>query len=274
MRSDSTQHGTGYTPPAAPLVPVEDVPRRSPAEEARTLVAETNVGSLATLTDDGAPWASLITYGALPGGDLVIVVSSLAEHGRNLVRDPRASIVVAETGAHDDPLAAGRLTVAGRVVRPEGDREREALDVYVEAVPTAEMFTRFGDSSPFVLEVERVRWIGGYGRMGTVDVADYAAAAPDPVGSAADAVAHLNADHADALLDMARALGGHPDATAARCVGADRYGLDLLAETPRGTAYPRVGYAAALDTAVALRAATVELTRRARAAEAARVGPA
>nr|WP_228430527.1 DUF2470 domain-containing protein [Baekduia soli] len=112
--------------------------------------------------------------------------------------------------------------------------------------------------------MERVRWVGGYGRMDSAGAADYAAARPDPVGDAAGAVAHLNDDHADALLAMVRALGGHPDATAARCTGADRYGLDLLVQTPRGAAPARVGFAGQVATAGDLRAATVELTRRAR----------
>ncbi len=34
----------------------------------------------------------------------------------------------------------------------------------------------------------------------------------------------------------ARALGGYPDATAARAVRIDRYGLDLRVSTPRGDA--------------------------------------
>ena len=94
----------------------------------------------------------------------------------------------------------------------------------------------------------------------------YAAAAPDPVGpSTAYAVTHLNADHADALLDMARVLAGFPDATAAVCSRADRFGLDLVMQTPRGTAYGRVGFATPCTEPDGLRAATVELTRRARA---------
>jgi putative heme iron utilization protein len=57
----------------------------------------------------------------------------------------------------------------------------------------------------------------------------------DPVSQgAARAIEHLNDDHAAALLEMARALGGQPEATAARCVDADRTGLDLkLAQKAR-----------------------------------------
>ncbi|PRC55747.1 pyridoxamine 5'-phosphate oxidase, partial [Mycobacterium sp. ITM-2017-0098] len=82
--------------------------------------------------------------------------------------------------------------------------------------------------SLWVLRVTRVRWVGGYGRMDSTSGEAYAAAEPDPVTPrSAGAVTHLNDDHADSLLAMAQTLGGYPDATAATCTGADRYGLDL-----------------------------------------------
>lgn len=90
--------------------------------------------------------------------------------------------------------------------------------------------------------------------------------AGDPVSEgAARAIAHLNGDHDDALLDMARALGGCPEATAARCIDADRTGLDLIAETPSGETEVRVPYDEPIDGPEGLRKATVKLAQRARA---------
>ena len=118
-----------------------------------------------------------------------------------------------------------------------------------------------------MLRVHRVRWVGGYGRMESTTGEDYSAAAPDPVvPQAAGAIAHLNADHADSLAAMAKALGGYPDTRAATCTGADRYGLDLRLDTERGIAYTRVGYAAPIDSYDQLRSATIELASRARKA--------
>ena len=112
-----------------------------------------------------------------------------------------------------------------------------------------------------------MRWVGGFARMDSVGGDAYRAAEPDPVaGSAASAVRHLNEDHADALLAMAAGPGGFTDATAAVCVGADRYGLDLRVETPRGAGPCRVGFAEPCAEPGGLRAATVELARRSRAA--------
>lgn len=261
-------HGDPGDAPSAPppLVAVPAVPRRSAAEEARTLVAATNRATLATLTADGAPWASLVAYGALADGAPVLCVSRLAEHGRNLDADPRASLAVVQPEVPADPLASARVTLAGVARRPDGTELDVARAAHLAGVPAAQWYLDYSDFSLWILDVERVRWVGGYGRMDSADADSYAAASPDPVAAvAARAVGHLNDDHADALLAMAQVLGGHPDATAATCTAADRFGLDLSVDTPRGRAVTRVGYAEPLQAADGLRAATVELARRARA---------
>jgi putative heme iron utilization protein len=90
--------------------------------------------------------------------------------------------------------------------------------------------------------------------------------ADDPVSSGAErAIAHLNEDHADALLEMAQALGGCPQASAARCLDADRTGLDLLATTADGEIPVRVEYEEPIDAPGELRKATVKLAQKARA---------
>ncbi len=81
---------------------------------------------------------------------------------------------------------------------------------------------------------------------------------------AAGAIAHLNDDHADALLEMAQALGGCPLATAARCLDADRTGLDLMATTPAGEVAVRVEYDEPIERPEGLRKATIKLAHRAR----------
>ncbi|MDV3123724.1 DUF2470 domain-containing protein [Mycobacterium sp. 21AC1] len=250
------------TPP--PLTPVAGAVRPSAAEEARTIAASTNTGTLATLTGDGDPWASFVTYGLL-GGQPVLCVSDMAEHGRNLAGDPRASIAIVAPGTEGDPLASGRVTLAGVAARPTGDELAAAADAHLAAVAAAKYYIDFSDFSVWVLHVQRVRWVGGYGRMDSATGTDYAAAEPDPVtGHAAGAIEHLNSDHAESLAAMARTLGGYPDATAALCTGVDRYGLDLRVTTERGVAYTRVGYAKPIGAVSELRAAAVELAQRSR----------
>lgn len=251
-----------------PLIPTDASARPSAAEEVRTIAASTNTGTLATLTATGDPWASFVTYGLLDGAP-VLCVSNLAEHGRNLAGDPRASIAVvagsAQQATDADPLASSRITLAGVAERPLGDERDAARRAHLDAVPAAKYYVDFADFTLWVLRVDRVRWVGGYGRMDSATGADYAAAEPDPVKAvAAGTVDRLNADHAEALVAMSKTLGGYPDTVAATCTGADRYGLDLLVTTERGNAYTRVGFGHRLESADQLRSATAELTRRAR----------
>jgi putative heme iron utilization protein len=243
----------------APLTEVVNPARPSAAEEARTIAASTNTGTLASLTSTGDPWASLVTYGLLAGAP-VLCVSHLAEHGRNLAGDPRASIAIVAPATDADPLANGRITLAGVVEQPTGDELAAARDAHVAAVPAARYYIDYSDFALWVLRVQRVRWVGGYGRMESAAGQAYSAAAPDPIAAAAaGAIAHLNADHAESLVTLARALGGFPDTVSAVCTGADRYGLDLRLNTDRGVAYTRVGYPAPISAIDEMRSATVEL---------------
>ena len=225
------------------------------------------MAALATISADGSPWGSLVLYAALGDGTPVLCLSTLAEHGRNVVRDARASLVVGESEVAGRP-ARQRPGDARRATSrcPAGEELEAARAAYKHASPASGLYGGFGDFTYYVLRVERVRWVGGYGRMDSTGAGAYHAAEPDPVApGAAYAISHLNADHADALLDMARALGGHPDATEATCVRIDRYGLDLTGQERRA-ASPRRGSRSPRRRIAPgdLRAATVELARRAR----------
>lgn len=240
-------------------------PGRTPsaAEAARTIAAATNAATLATVTPDGDPWASLVAYGLLAGTP-VLCVSNLAEHGRNLAGDPRASMSIVAANDDNDPLAGSRVTLAGVVTHPLAAELNAARQAYLDAVPAAHAYLDFSDFTLWLLKVQRVRWVGGYGRMDSATGEQYDAASPDPVAPvSARARAHLNADHADALAAMARAFAGYPDADSAVCTGIDRYGLHLQVQTARGESRARVEFPVPLDSADQLRSATADLARAA-----------
>jgi putative heme iron utilization protein len=265
MSSQSTHTAPG----GAPSDDAEPGRRRSPAEEARTLVSSMTVGYLATVGEDGDPWCSLVVYGPMPDGDPVLLVSTMAEHGRNLVRDQRASLAISDPSAPGDPLDRPRITLAGRAVRPEGELAEAALDAHVAAVPGARLYAGWEDFSVWVLEVERVRWVGGFAQMDSISREEYVAAEPDPTAPAsAAAVARLNKDHADGLLAIARELAGARGAVSALATGLDRHGLDLGVTGAGQAAAVRVAFDPRLDKVAEIRPATLELVRRAYAAQA------
>jgi putative heme iron utilization protein len=196
----------------------------------------------------------------------VLWLSDLSEHTANLRADPHASLLVAAPGAADPP-AAPRTTLVGRL-DPVG--ERAAAGELYRAVHPGAFWAGFADFHPFRMEVTGVRYIGGFARAGRVDPADYAAADPDPLHPhAARIVAHMNDDHADALVEFCRVLGGRPDTGWARMTSVDRYGFDVLAapadgDPPRAV---RISFPRSTDTPNACRVAMVDLVGRIRGSD-------
>ena len=251
-----------------PISPVAPSRRPTAAEAARTLAHNGARGSLSTLAVDpaGYPYGSVAPYALLGDGSPIVFISTLAEHTHNLSRDPRASLLITDPYPIGDPMDNGRLTLVGDAAPLQGSHEiAVAREIFAVRHPDASGYITFGDFACWVLRVVALRWIGGFGRMAWCTPSAYADAEPDPTTAQAPAaVEHLNADHADALLAAAIAFTGHPDATAATATRLDRYGIDLAIRTPRGQAAGRVGFEPRVEDADGLRAAAVELTRRAR----------
>lgn len=248
-----------------------DVPAPSHAERARTLVSLERTGTLSTLDRDGFPHGSYVTF-ALDGPDPVFLISRLATHTQNLVHDPRASLMVHEARA-EDPLANGRVTLVGRCEKVTSPASARAA--FLAAHPSAAYYADFEDFSFFRLEVRSLRYIGGYGRMSWVDLAEWRAASPDPLAADAEGILrHMNEDHADALVLYARAFTRATGAADVAMTGIDRYGFDMSVATPAGRRPARVAFASQITDPMAARQVLVQLVKDARAKLAPRDAPA
>jgi putative heme iron utilization protein len=211
---------------------------------------------------EGYPYGSFVTV-AFDHGDPVFLISGLAEHTKNLERDPRASLLVAERG-EADPLANGRVTLLGRCTRVEGDGG-SARTAFFAAHPNATYYADFRDFGFWKLHVNAIRYIGGYGRMSWIERADWETAEPDPLGpSAAAIIAHMNADHADALMLCCKAFSKAVDVNAATMRGIDRYGFEMSVSTPAGPRPIRLPFAKPVTTPAEARAALVAMVKDAR----------
>jgi putative heme iron utilization protein len=200
---------------------------------------------------------------AFDNGNPIFLISGLAEHTRNLERDPRASLLVAEGGS-TDPLANGRVTMLGPCTRVEGDGGG-ARAAFFAAHPNSTYYADFRDFAFWKLHVKYVRYIGGYGRMSWISQADWQAAEPDPLGpSAADIIAHMNADHADAMVLYCKAFSKATEVASASMTGVDKYGIDMSAMTLQGIRPVRLAFARPVSTPEEVRAALISMLKDAR----------
>ena len=261
MSKDAHARPSGDAP--EPLYDV-DIPTPTHAERARTLVAQISTGTLCTLAMEpvGYPYGSFVTV-AFEDGAPVFLISRLAEHTKNLERDPRASLLVAESGSAD-PLANGRVTMLGLCARVEGEGG-SARAAFLSTHPNAAYYADFRDFAFWKLSVGSVRYIGGYGRMSWVSETEWRTAEPDPLGpSAAGTIAHMNADHADAMVLYCKAFSKAIDVTAASMTGVDRYGFEMSATTREGPRPVRLAFTDPVGTPEEARAALISMLKDAR----------
>jgi putative heme iron utilization protein len=224
-------------------------------------------GTLGTLSrrHPGHPFVSVMPFAVDERGRPLLLISALAMHTQNLDADPRASLLAAQTGSGQDPLALARVTLMGRAGRlplPERPAAREA---YLARHPGAVHWVDFEDFAFWRLDLTDVYFVGGFGAMDWLTVAGYESARPDPLADAAGSIMeHMNRDHADALILYARVLGG-VEADAAEMVAVDRLGFKLRARTGEGPRGCRIGFPREVTAAEQCRAVLIEMLADCRA---------
>lgn len=195
---------------------------------ARTLVAQSRRGVLGTLDRHSqGPYTSLIELAPVnEQGQVLLLLSTLADHTQNLIADGRASVLCSPAWDDPEPLASARVSLLGTLSRCEPD---ETLSqVYLEAHPQAASYIHFKDFALYLLHVERARFIAGFGRMDWLDAQTYACASPDPLGaSAAGIIAHMNEDHELNMIQYAQAFGQLSWAEHAQMVEVDSQGMTI-----------------------------------------------
>jgi putative heme iron utilization protein len=239
------------------------------AERSRTLVSLARSATLSTVARDpeGFPYGSLVTVASDALGRPLLLISTLAEHTKNLHARSEASVLVTEPlDAHDQPLAVGRVTILGRCAIVAQDERAAVRELFLAQQPSSSYYVDFEDFAFFRLEPTSLRYVGGFGRMSWVSADDYRKAQPDSLATSAKGIlTHMNDDHGDSVLAYATRLAGVADATAATMTAVDRYGFELALVTPAGPRAVRLAFDEPVATSDQVRAAMIALVKRARA---------
>jgi len=159
----------------------------------------------------GFPYGTAVSLVVNNSHQPVLLVSALAEHTKNLLADSRASLAVVESGL-TNVQDARRATLVGHFLPI--DPTPEFVSRYLRYQPDAEHYLSL-DFTFFRMTIERVRYIGGIGKMGWIDCAQVEQAAsnlPEAIESS--------------LIDLA--LQRLPDRF--QLLGIDCYGIDYLAD--------------------------------------------
>lgn len=141
----------------------------------RELLSLRRTGALATrdASDPAMPWVSLVPYAIdAASGDLIIHVSALAAHTRNLECHPRTALLVAAAETPGEPvhaLARVSLDLLARTPEHGSADWASARRAYLDRFPEAEPMTELGDFRFVRLSPLGARQVAGFGAARSVD---------------------------------------------------------------------------------------------------------
>jgi putative heme iron utilization protein len=237
------------------------------AERARTLVYLTRVGSLSTLSrkQPGFPFGSVMPYALDEQGRPIFLISTMAMHTQNLKADPHASLLVTQNDADSDPLGSSRVTLVGNALPVPESEVADARKIYLTSHANSKYWVDFEDFSFYRLGVVDVYYVGGFGVMGWVPASEYVSSQPDPLApSVSEIIQHMNADHKDALILLAKHFA-NIDSQAATMTAVDRLGFHVRLQTNDGVRGARIAFPREVRDSATIRTVMVEMVRQARA---------
>lgn len=216
-------------------------------------------GVLSTISLDvpGYPFGSVTPYCLDRNFIPNILISSIAQHTKNIKADPKVSLLISETGTQTNKQALSRLTYIGEAQRVEDDADIKKR--YISYFPAAASYFKTHDFAFYRINPVRLRFIGGFGKIYWIEKADLSLQNIFPVDDELKIVEHMNQDHGHNLKDYVRFYLGLEcaDADVLRMTGLDQFGFDLSLNEVKH----RIDFKAPLESPAQTRSVFVEMAK-------------
>jgi putative heme iron utilization protein len=198
------------------------------AREARQFLRRTHSGVLSTISVrlEGYPFGSVAPFVLDQSGMPLILISTIAEHTKNIRGDARVSLIAFDP-ASPDMQAGARLTLAGEAEPVTKDELLRAR--YLRYFPQAAQYFDMHDFLFHRIAVRQARYIGGFGNIHWIPGDELQAPPNQLAEQEAGILDHMNADHIDNLKAYCRHVHG-VEAQTASMLGIDADGFDVRAD--------------------------------------------
>ena len=196
------------------------------ATDVRTLI-QYNHGFAVISTNsksmDGYPNGSVVAFAPDEDGNPLFVFSGMSSHTQDVLKDSRCSLTVASKqfkGAAD-----GRVNLMGKATLLPKEKIDAAKAVYLKKHPGA-FWIEFGDFNLFQMEIEKINFVGGFARAGSVTPKQYKEATPDTISEFGPQIAaHMNDDHMSSTIAMVESQVPGLNASEALITSVDSLGM-------------------------------------------------
>jgi putative heme iron utilization protein len=198
---------------------------------AKEFLRNRDVGILSTLhdiNDELFPYGSICPFISTLESKIVILISDIALHTKNILQTKRVGFTVFDMEAKNKQ-AGGRVSIMGLATKIDPERREdypEIKDRYLTFFPSAEHYFSAHDFNFYEVIPEKIHFIKTFGQIFTFSGDQFLNDRPFTKEAADFAIKHMNDDHQDMLALLSSHLGLKTDQTK-KIISLNREGFHL-----------------------------------------------
>lgn len=171
-----------------------------PITAPKLLAKSFHCGVLSTMSIDieGYPFGSLVTYHLSHEGLPLFLISSIAQHTKNILQNNKVSLTIFDF-KNENVQSAGRITIIGNAIK---FNQEEDIKRYFTYFPDHSQYQKTHDFNFYTIDIQRIRYIGGFGKIFWVEKEDWKSPIPEWANNEAKFINHVNQDHQNELISI------------------------------------------------------------------------
>lgn len=168
----------------------------------RSFLHKIDTGVLSTQMEhegETYPYGSICPFVLTPSGEIIILISEIAAHTKNININQNVSFTVYDQYA-DNKQRSSRCSIMSKATKIGDESESNmAVELYTKFFPESKKYFEAHDFNFYKLSAQRVRYIQGFGKINWIEGSDFKAVNPKWWEKKQHLIDHMNNDHQSAL---------------------------------------------------------------------------
>ena len=171
-------------------------------QKAVNLFRNSKSGVLSTISKKNKdyPFGSFVTFASFINRIPVFYLSDIAEHTKNLNYKAHGCLtIVSSSNKKNDQQNNERLSLMGDLVKIKENEVKNLKEKFHALRPESKNYENFHGFNFYKLIINKVRWIGGFGKIGWLDEDNWKENKIQWSIKENDIIEHMNSDHSDTI---------------------------------------------------------------------------
>ena len=166
------------------------------------LLRTSKSGILSTISKscDDYPFGSFVTFVSGRSRSIYLYLSTIAEHTKNIHHTSKSCLTIFKNKNNSDIQDSERLSLIGDLVLVSDEEIEFCKDRFFSFYPESKNYSNFHDFNFFKLEISKIRWIGGFGKIAWLENEKWKYYNPDWAKDEKYIIDHMNEHHVDTII--------------------------------------------------------------------------